>query len=661
MTAAGSDAPVFEPAPERAAASQLAAFIAHCERATGRRFTDWPAFHAFSVAEYRTFWRLFLEWSGAGVEGTEEPVCTSDAVEDARFFPGLRLNYAENLLASREPGDDERVALVACDERGRVERLTRGALRRRVRRIAAGYRALGIAEGDRVVAIVRNSADAVAACLAAAAIGASWSSCAPDLGPDAILSRFQQIGPALLVADTAYDYHGAHRDVSDRVRAIADALPTLRAIVTTGDVPAALAGVPCPLHTLPGVEREADDAAPWPRFAFDHPLFVLFSSGTTGVPKCIVHGAGGTLLEHLKEQRLHSDFGRDDVLYFHTSSGWMMWNWQLSALACGTTVVLYDGSVSFPEPDALLQVLARERVTVFGTSPAYLQYLRDAGLVPRECADLSALRALQSTGSILFDELYDWVRDAIGEIPVQSISGGTDIVGCFVLGNPLRPVWRGESQSVSLAMDVRAFADGEARRTGTGELVCVAPFPSRPVGLLDDPGGSRFHEAYFAEHEGIWTHGDFIELTDRGTARILGRSDGTLNVRGVRIGPAEIYRVVQAIPGVREAMAIEQEAAREPGGTRLVLLVVLAPGAELDRALTLRIKKELSQRASPNHVPAVIAQVEALPMTHSGKRSERAARDALNGREVVNAAALKNPEILDALRAHPVLRVARPA
>ena len=657
MTAVGAEVPVFVPAPARAASSQLAAFMAHCGGATGTRFDDWAAFHEFSVADYRRFWGLFADWAPLISQGSRERVCTSDVVERAVFFPDVELSYAENLLASRVPGDDERTAVVACDENGRAERLTRGALRRRVRRLAAGYRELGVGAGDRVVGIVRNSADAVAACLAAAAVGATWSSCAPDLGADAVLSRFGQIRPQLLIADTSYEYHGARRDVADRVRAVAAALPTLRGVATTGD-PGALAGLPCDVRALADLERDAGDDAPWPRFGFNHPLFILFSSGTTGVPKCIVHGAGGTLLEHLKEQRLHSDFAPGDALCFHTSSGWMMWNWQLSALASGVTLVLYDGSVTFPGQDALLQLLARERVTVFGTSPAYLQLLRDAGIVPREVADLAQLRAIQSTGSILFDELYDWARTAIGPVPLQSISGGTDIIGCFVLGNPLRPVWRGESQCVSLGMDVRALAGGEARRVGVGELVCVAPFPSRPVGLLDDAGGTRFHEAYFAEHPGLWTHGDFIELTDRGTARILGRSDGTLNVRGVRIGPAEIYRVVQAIAGVREAMAVEQAAPREPGGSRLVLLVVLAPGLELDRALTLRIKKELSEKASPSHVPAVIAQMESLPTTHSGKRSERAARDALNGREVVNAAALRNPEVLDVLRAHPALRVA---
>jgi acetoacetyl-CoA synthetase len=335
----------------------------------------------------------------------------------------------------------------------------------------------------------------------------------------------------------------------------------------------------------------------------------------------------------------------------------MMWNWQLSALACGTAILLYDGSVSYPGPDALPRLLAREGVTVFGTSPTYLQLLRDAGLRPRDLAAWPRLRAIQSTGSILWDHLYDWVHEAWAEVPVQSISGGTDIVGCFVLGHPLRPLWRGESQALSLGHDLRAFtADGPVT-VGTGDLVCARPFPSRPVHFLGDPDGARFHAAYFAEHEGYWNHGDRIELTERGTARILGRNDGTMNVRGVRIGPAELYRIVLGIDGIADAMALEQRAPREPGGTRLVLLVVLQPGLCLDRPLVLRIKKTIAERASRAHVPAVVAAVAELPTTHSGKKSERAATEALHGRPVPNAAALRNPGALDAIREHPELRV----
>jgi acetoacetyl-CoA synthetase len=404
---------------------------------------------------------------------------------------------------------------------------------------------------------------------------------------------------------------------------------------------------------------EAAPLASWPRFPFNHPLFILFSSGTTGVPKCIVHGAGGTLLEHAKEHRLHGDFGPRDRLYFHTSTGWMMWNWQLSALAAGTTIAVYDGSVSFPEQDALWQLVAREKVTVFGTSPAFLQFCRDAGIVPNQRVDLGALRAMQSTGSILFDSHYDWVAENVKSLPLQSISGGTDIIGCFVLGNPNLPVYRGESQCVSLGLDVRALPEKDAAERDRGELVCARPFPSRPLGLFGDREGSRFHEAYFSQNEGVWTHGDYVELTERGTARILGRSDGVLNIRGVRIGPAEIYHVLQDVPEIAEAMAIEQSAPAEPGGTRLVLLVVLREGSLLDRPLALRIKKELSRRASPVHVPSVIAAVPELPTTFSGKRSEKAARDVLNGRAATNVAALKNPGSLDVLRSHPDLQPAK--
>jgi acetoacetyl-CoA synthetase len=328
----------------------------------------------------------------------------------------------------------------------------------------------------------------------------------------------------------------------------------------------------------------------------------------------------------------------------------MMWNWQLTAVASGVPILLYDGSVSYPDATALLRVLDEEGITVFGTSPAYLQLLRESGVEPRTVAPFEALRALQSTGSILYEPQFDWVRDAFKAVPIQSISGGTDIIGCFVLGNPLLPVYRGESQCVSLGMDARVWTDaGGVERTGTGELVCVNPFPSRPVGIWGDGSGVRFHDSYFAEHEGLWTHGDMVELTEHGSARVLGRSDGTLKIRGVRIGPAELYTVVLTIPGVREAMAVEQEAPREPGGRRIVLLVVLGAGLSLDRELTLRIKRELSQRASPVHVPALVLQMSGLPQTHNGKYSERAARDVVNHRRPANLAALRNPECLDEL------------
>lgn len=638
------------PDPARAARSQLTSFAAFVAARTGRALATYSALHAFSISELRAFWRLFLEWSGVFASGAHEPVCVGDAVETARFFPGLRLSWAENLLAPRSAAEERAIALVACDETGHREELTRAGLRRRVRAAAAALEARGLREGDRVVAVARNTAETLVACLAATSLGATWSSVGPEMGVDVALSRFRQLSPALLVAHRAAWANGVQ--VEPKLLRILQELPSLRGFVALEDAPARLPAQ-VPQTTLRALEVEgaslpaADPDGAWRRFAFDQPLFVLFSSGTTGLPKCIVHGHGGTLLEHLKEHRLHCDLGPRDRLLFQTSTGWMMWNWAVSALASGARVVVYDGSISYPDRDALLRVVAREGVTVFGTSPGYLQFLADHGVKPQP-GSLARLREMYSTGSVLYAHLHRWAKEHLADVPLHSISGGTDIVGCFVQGAPWAPVYAGESPCVGLGLDVRVATPRGRLREGHGELVCASPFPSRPVGLFGDTGGARFHAAYFAKNEGVWTHGDLLELTPRGTARVLGRCDGVLNIRGIRIGPAEIYDVLaSAVPEVACAMAADQEAPGEPGGKRLVLLVVTRPGAALDRALELRIKKELKLRASAAHVPSVVVQVEDLPTTFSGKRSEAALQDALAGRPVRNRSALRNPACLD--------------
>lgn len=648
---ADAEEPLFRPSAEAAARSRLADFARTCEQHTGATLPDHAALHAFSIADVGRFWSLLLDWSALPCEGERAPACTAGDVETARFFPGLRLSYAEALLAPTGPDDDARAAITAIEEDGTTLRLSRGELRDRVARVAAGLRRLGVGRGDRVAAIARHTADPIVACLAAACVGATWSSVSPDLGVASIVGRFAQVAPTVLFYDADLVYQGARRPLDDLVRQVAAALPALRVTVALGRPVDGLAG-PTSLGALLAIP--APDGPPWERVPFDHPLFVLFSSGTTGAPKCIVHGHGGTLLGHVKEHRLHGDLGPGDVLLFQTSTGWMMWNWQLSALASGVEIVVRDGSAAFPDPAVLLRVVRDHGVTVFGTSPPWIQLLRDSGVEPREVG-FPRVRQLQSTGSVLPPAHYDWARAQFGDVPLYSVSGGTDLVGCFVLGSPLLPVWRGESPCAGLGFDLRALGPDGPGRVGTGELLCATPFPSRPVGFLNDPDGARLHGAYYTENPGFWTHGDLVELTDRGTARILGRSDGVMNIRGVRIGPAEIYDALRDLPEVVEAMAVDQDVGGGRGERRIVLLVVLAAGVPLERPLVLRIKRAIRDRCSQTHVPAVVADVTELPTTHNGKRSERAAQDALNGRPVRNLQALRNPHIVAALATDPRL------
>jgi acetoacetyl-CoA synthetase len=618
--------------------TELETFVQFCEARLDERFADPQAFYAFSVERFRDFWRLFVEWVDPLRAGELEPVCSDERSEFASFFPNLRLSYAENLLAPRSPEQDQRIALVGRHGDGTREEIIRRELRERVRTVAAHLHALGIGREDRVVAIAANGPEATIGALAAATLGATFSSAAPDMGAAAILSRFEQLSPKLLMANLE----------GDGVATVAGSLPPLEALVALDDLPAP-AGIELPVHrlselaTTPPPEPLSEG---WERFPFNHPLFILFTSGTTGAPKCIVHGAGGTLLEHLKEHRLHGDLGPEDTLFFQTSAAWMMWNWQLSALACDARVVLYDGPLS--DAGTLWRIVAEEKATVFGTSPPYLQLCEDSGYSPKREAPAPSLRSVLSTGSVLRDWQFDWVAEEVGPVKLQSISGGTDIIGCFLLGHPELPVRRGMLQSRSLGLDVQALATEMAPSdSAVGELVCRNPFPSRPLGFLGDEDGSRFHEAYFAANEGVWTHGDLIEFDADGQARIHGRSDGVLNIQGARIGPSEIYQALREVPEVQEAMAVEQG---RDGAARLVLLAVLREATELDRELTLRIRRTIASRTTALHVPELVVAVDALPVTHSGKRSERAGRDAVEDREPANRRALANPEALQQIR-----------
>lgn len=635
-------APAAQTAAAARPAPQLDDFRARCEEATDRSLGGPDALHAFSVAEPDVFWRTVLTWAGLPWSGSTEVVRKGDDVRTARFFPDVYLNYAEALLQPLPDVDDDRLALTSLHADRPAERYTRGRLRADVRRTASALDDAGVRAGQRIALIAPNRASTVVVALAAAALGAAVSTATPDMGAAALVGRFQQVDPAFLVLDRA--------GMSDEtVRMLVDALPTLHRVFLIDDEP--LPPVALRVHRLTELTEAADPDGPdWVRRPFDTPLFVMFSSGTTGPPKAMVHGAGGTLLEHVKEHRLHGDLRPDDVLYFHTTTAWMMWNWQLSALAVGAHVVLYDGPVTGPE--VLWQLVADHGVTVFGTSPAYLQLCQDADYRPRDVVDLGALRAILSTGAVLHDWQFDWVAEGVGTVPLQSISGGTDIIGCFVLGSPERPVRRGRCQTRSLGLDVAAVdEDGREVLGQVGELVCRNPFPSRPIGFLRDPDGSRFTASYFAEHPGMWTHGDLIEFDADGSARLHGRSDGVLNIDGVRIGPSEIYTVLRSLPEVADAMAVEQRDPDRPGSSRMVLLLVLAPGATLEAELARTVRRTLREQASAAHVPALVVAVPDLPLTHNGKRSERAARDAVNGDPVVNAAALRNPDCLIAIRA----------
>ena len=613
------------------------------------------ALHAISVAEPARFWSAVWDFAGIlGDKGDGPFLVDGDRMPGARFFPDARLNVARNLL--REGGESAAIVFRGEDK---VKRTVSRAL---LARMAGGFQTImdsaGLGVGDRVAGLLPNLPEAVGAMLGAAASGMVWSSCSPDFGVRGVLDRFRQIEPGLLIVCDSYDYNGRTFSLADKVVDIASQLPTLREVVIVpyrGGAEKFASRLRASCHGL-GVhiwnESDLADSPAHPRFTmlpFAHPLYILFSSGTTGVPKCIVHSAGGTLLQHVKEQQLHCDIRPGDRVFYFTTLGWMMWNWLVSALASGATLMLYDGSPFHPSERILFDFAEEEGITFFGTSAKFIDALRKTGLRPARTHDLGAMRTLTSTGSPLAPEGFDFVYESIKpDVHLASISGGTDICGCFVLGNPLKPVWRGEIQGPGLAMAVDVLDDeGRPLPCGKGELVCTRPFPSMPIGFWNDPDGEKYRAAYFERFPGVWHHGDFAEWTVHGGIIIHGRSDATLNPGGVRIGTAEIYAQVEQLDEVVEAIAIGQE---WEGDVRIVLFVVLREGLTLDDALRETIRQRIRDGASPRHVPKKIIQVADIPRTRSGKITELAVRDIVHGREVRNREALANPEALDLYR-----------
>ena len=647
--------PLWRPAPERVAASRMDAFRRFINQRHDLALADYAELHQWSVSAVDAFWQAVADFFAVDFSTPPQRVLDNpDAMPGAQWFAGAELNFAAHLLRRR----DDHPALVAISEDGQREQLSYAELAARVAGLQQHLLALGVQPGDRVAALMPNTWQTVVGMLAAASIGAVWSSCSPDFGAQGVVDRFGQIEPRVLIACSGYRYAGKQLDMSGKLAEILPQLGGLQQliIVPYGGVEPCLAEFASVVSTAhwDDVSQPAGSPA-FTALPFAQPLYILYSSGTTGVPKCIVHGAGGTLLQHLKEHGLHTDLGSEDVLFYFTTCGWMMWNWLVSGLALGATLVLYDGSPFEPSAERLIDLIDEENISVFGTSAKYLAALEKAGVEPHRSHQLSRLKAVLSTGSPLAHEGFDYVyRCFKPDLCLSSISGGTDIVSCFALGNPTAPVWRGELQCKGLGMAVEVWDDeGQRLAEGKGELVCTRPFPSMPLGFWKDEDGSRFRAAYFERFPGVWAHGDYAEETPHGGLIIHGRSDAVLNPGGVRIGTAEIYRQVEKVEAVLESLAIGQQ---WQGDVRVVLFVRLREGMELDAALEAEIRQVIRANATPRHVPAKIIAVSDIPRTRSGKIVELAVRNVVHGLPVKNTDALANPEALALFRDLPGLQ-----
>ncbi|MBI4293220.1 MAG: acetoacetate--CoA ligase [Betaproteobacteria bacterium] len=654
----GKEKPLWKPSQKTIEEANVTHFARQAIRNWKLDFNTWPAFYRWSVEHPEQFWPSL--WRFAGIRTSHQGskvLVHGDRMPGAKWFPDAKLNFAENLLRRR----DNSPAIIFWGEDKLRRSISHAQLHDEVSRMVQALRSLGVKAGDRIAGYLPNVPEAVIAMLASSSIGAIWSTCSPDFGVQGVLDRFGQIEPVVLFAADGYYYNGKTIDTLEKLSEITAKLPSVKKVVV-----------------VPYVSQHPDastvfEAVLWNEFVagfapgdirfaqlpFNHPLYILYSSGTTGAPKCIVHGAGGTLLQHLKEHLLHVDIHRGDRLFYFTTLGWMMWNWLVSGLASGATLILYDGSPSLRGSNILFDLAQAERVTHFGTSAKFIESINKIGLSPRTTHDLSRLRVITSTGSPLAPEGFEYVyRNVKKDVCLSSMSGGTDLIACFANGIPILPVWPGELQCRALAMAVEVFDEkGRPVRGQKGELVCTRPFPSMPIGFWNDPDGEKFHAAYFEKFPSVWTHGDWCEITEHDGVIIYGRSDATLNPGGVRIGTAEIYRQVEQLDEVFESLVIGQTwPPGAIGDTRVVLFVRLRDGIKLDQALADRIRQKIRENASPRHVPAKIVQVDDIPRTRSNKIVEIAVRNVVHGEPVRNIEALANPEALEYFRNRAELR-----
>jgi acetoacetyl-CoA synthetase len=635
-------APLWQPSAARIEASAITRFRRRAEERFNLDLPDYAALHEWSVTKTAEFWDLVWDFCGVIASKKGVHVLAAESIPGAEFFPEARLNFAENLLRR----NDDTPALHFNNEGEMGRSVSWTELQKEVSQFAQFLRAKGVVSGDRVAAYMPNMPETIIAMLATTSIGAIWSSCSPDFGPTGVLDRFGQIEPKVLIACDGYRYNGKRLSQTANLKAVTEALPSLEQVVIVSLIDEPVEGISKTVTWGDACAQYEPTDIEFAQLPFAHPLYIMFSSGTTGAPKCITHSAGGTLLQQLKEHVLHCDLKSDDTLFYFTTCGWMMWNWLVAGLGTGATLALYDGSPFYPNENVLFDYVDEVGVNVFGTSAKFIDALNKEGLIPRETHNLSTVRSILSTGSPLVDEGFEYVyRDLKSDVQLSSISGGTDIVSCFVLGNPVLPVWVGEIQSKGLGMAVEIWDDdGAPVEGGKGELVCTKPFPAMPIGFWSDPDGAKYQKAYFERFPGVWHHGDFAEITSHQGIVIHGRSDATLNPGGVRIGTAEIYAVVERLPEVREAIAVGQT---WDDDVRVVLFVILADGVTLSDDLVATIRKNIRAGASPRHVPAKVVAVADIPRTKSGKITELAVRDIIEGRDVKNREALANPEALE--------------